>query len=75
MFSFLQRPDLIRHVHWSDNYPYDVRGRSDSHEILGRGDEPIEFHKTVKELDALILLETNCTVEELEEQLGFIDKL
>lgn len=75
LFSFLQRPDLIRHVHWSDNYPYDVRGRSDSHEILGRGDEPIEFHKAVKELDALILLESNCTVKELEEQLEFIDKL
>ena len=75
LFSFLARPDLIRHVHWSDNYLYDVRGRTDSHEILGRGTEPVEFHRAVKGLDAIILLETACTVEELEEQLAFIDTL
>ena len=75
LFSFLERPDLIRHVHWSDNYLYDVRGRTDSHEILGRGTEPVEFHRAVKGLDAIILLETKCTVEELEEQLAFIDTL
>ena len=75
LFSFLHKPELIRHVHWSDNYPYDARGRTDSHEVLGRGDEPVEFHRDVKGLDAIILLETICTVEELEEQLNFIDKL
>ena len=75
LFGFLQRPELIRHVHWSDNYPYDARGRTDSHEILGRGTEPVEFHRKVKELDALILLETACTVQELEEQLEFIEEL
>ena len=75
LFSFLQRPDLIRHVHWSDNYLYDARGRNDSHEVLGRGTEPVEFHREIKGLDAIILLETICTVDELEEQLGFIEKL
>jgi len=75
LFSFLQRPEMVRHVHWSDNYLYDVRGRFDSHEILGRGTEPVEFHREIKGLDAIILLETACTVEELQEQLGFINKL
>ena len=75
LFKFLARPKLIRHVHWSDNYLYDFRGRSDSHEILGKGTEPIEFHRQVKQLDAIILLETVCTVTELEEQLRFIESL
>jgi len=75
LFSFLQQPELIRHVHWSDNYPYDARGRADSHEILGRGAEPVEFHREIKGLDAIILLETICTVDELEEQIDFIDAL
>ena len=75
LFSFLQRPELIRHIHWSDNYLYDARGRTDSHEVLARGTEPVEFHREVKGLDAIILLETICTVDELEEQLDFIQKL
>ena len=75
LFSFFQKQELIRHVHWSDNYPYDPRGRNDSHEVLGRGTEPVEFHREIKGLDAIILLETACTVEELEEQLDFIEKL
>ena len=42
---------------------------------LARGTEPVEFHREVKGLDAIILLETICTVDELEEQLDFIQKL
>lgn len=75
LFQFLTRPELIRHVHWSDNYMYDSRGRNDSHEILGRGTEPIEFHREIKGLDAIILLETACTIPELEEQLKFVENL
>ena len=75
LFSFLQRPELIRRIHWSDNYLYDARGRTDSHEVLARGTEPVEFHREVKGLEAIILLETICTVDELEEQLDFIQKL
>ena len=75
LFRFLERPDLIKHVHWSDNYLYDERGRKDSHEILGRGTEPIEFHREIKGLDAIILIETLSTIQELEEELKFIDSL
>ena len=55
--AFLSRPDLIKHVHWSDNYLYDVRGRKDSHLSVGKGTIPTDFHRLVKELDATILLE------------------
>ena len=75
VMSFLAKPRLIRHVHWSDNYLYDPRGRTDSHAILGRGTLPIEMHRAIKGLDATILLETIVTAEELEDQLEFIDGL
>ena len=72
VMSFLAKPHLIRHVHWSDNYLYDPRGRTDSHAILGRGTMPIEMHRAIKGLDATILLETIVTTDELQEQLEFI---
>ena len=72
---FLGRPDLITHVHWSDNYLYDVRGRNDSHLSVGKGTIPIDFHKSVKGLDATILLEHFYTIEELMEEIQFIDSL
>ena len=40
MLAFLSRPDLIRHVHWNDNYLYDFRGRKDSHAALDHGTLP-----------------------------------
>jgi len=73
--SFLIRPDLISHVHWSDNYLYDVRGRDDSHLLVGKGTLPIKFHRSIKYLDATILLEHFYTEIELEEELRFIDGL
>ena len=73
--TFLSQPGLISHVHWSDNYLYDVRGRQDSHLSVGRGTIPTEFHKRIKRLDATILLEHFYTLDELEEELEFIDKL
>ena len=72
---FLSQPDLISHVHWSDNYLYDTRGREDSHLSVGRGTLPIQFHQTIKGLDATILLEHFYTVKELEEELEFINNL
>ena len=74
--SFLARPDLIRHVHWSDNYLYDPRGRADSHALLGHGTLPPEFHRAIRDVDATILIETFPeTAEEIEGQLQFIDGL
>jgi len=73
--AFLNRPDLITHVHWSDNYLYDVRGRNDSHLSVGKGSIPTDFHRRVKALEATILLEHFYTKEELHEELEYIERL
>ena len=73
--AFLEKPDLIRHVHWSDNYLYDQRGRNDSHLSVGKGTLPTEMHRRIKRLDATILLEHFYTFEELAEELEYIDSL
>ena len=73
--AFVSRPELIRHVHWDDNYLYDARGRNDSHACVGKGTLPLELHRVIKELDATLLLEHFYSLEELEEELEFIDGL
>ena len=75
VLAFLTVPHLIRHVHWNDNYLYDVRGRTDSHAVLGKGSLPIELHRGIKRLDATVVLEHFYSIEELEEELGFIEGL
>ncbi len=75
MMSFLARPDLLKHVHWSDNYLYDSRGREDSHAFVGKGTLPEEIHRTIKGLDATLMLEHSPPPEELEEELEYIDGL
>ena len=75
VMAFLKRPELIRHVHWSDNYLYDNRGRKDSHLSVGRGTLPKIMHEQIKRLDATILLEHFHGIAELEEELKYIDQL
>ncbi len=75
VLSFLSRPELIKHVHWNDNYLYEARGRNDSHALLGKGTLPLEMHTAIKGLDATILLEHFYSIEELEEELEFIASL
>ena len=75
VMAFVARPDLIRHVHWSDNYLYDARGRTDSHALLGKGSLPIGLHRAIKGLGATHLVEHFYGVEELEEELEFIEAL
>ena len=75
VLAFLSRPELIRHVHWNDNYLYDTRGRNDSHAPLDSGTLPTEMHRRIKYLDATLLLEHFYDVEVLEEELEFIDSL
>ena len=75
VMAFVSRPELIRHVHWNDNYLYDARGRADSHALLGKGSLPVELHRTIKALDATILIEHFYTIEDLEEELEYIDRL
>ena len=73
--KFLDKPELIKHVHWSDNYLYDIRGRSDSHLSVGKGTIPTTFHQRIKQLDATILLEHFHGLEELEVELDHISDL
>ena len=75
VMAYLARPELVRHVHWSDNYLYDARGRNDSHLSVGTGTLPTEMHRAIKALDATLLLEHFYTPQELEEELAYIDRL
>ena len=75
VMRFLAKPHLIRHVHWSDNHLYDLKGRNDAHAVLGQGSLPIELHRGIKDLDATLLLEHFYTTEELEGELEFIADL
>ena len=75
VMRFLAKPHLIRHVHWSDNHLYDLKGRNDAHAVLGKGSLPIELHRGIRDLDATILLEHFYTTEELEGELEFISAL
>ena len=75
IMAFLAKPHLIRHVHWNDNYLYDMRGRTDSHAMVGKGTLPEELHRGIKYLDATLLLEHFYSVEGLEEELAYIDSL
>lgn len=72
VMAFVSRPDLIKHVHWNDNYLYDTRGRTDSHALLGKGTLPVDLHRVIKSLDATIVIEHFYSVDELEEELEFI---
>ena len=75
VMAYVSKPDLIRHVHWNDNFLYDSRGRADSHALLGKGTMPVDLHKVVKGLDATLLIEHFYTVEDLEEELEYIAQL
>jgi len=75
IMAFVSRPELIGHVHWSDNFLDDNLGRMDSHMLIGKGTLPVEFHRTIKGLDATLLLEHFYTVEDLEEELEYIARL
>lgn len=56
--EFLAAGPAIRHVHWSGNYPYDSRGRADSHAALGTaGTQRLWFHREIARLDATRTIE------------------
>jgi sugar phosphate isomerase/epimerase len=75
MMAYLAKPELLGHVHWNDNDLFGVQGRQDSHLCIGKGSLPIEFHRTIKGLDATLLLEHFYSIEELEAELVYIDEL
>ncbi|MEW6356314.1 MAG: sugar phosphate isomerase/epimerase family protein [Planctomycetota bacterium] len=75
LMRYIEEPDLIRHVHWSDNLLYDDAGRKDAHLCVGEGSIPLTFHRAVKELNATVLLEHYYDVQRLERELDFIARL
>jgi sugar phosphate isomerase/epimerase len=73
--EFLARPDLIAHVHWSDSWLCDPRGRRDAHLHVGTGTLPAAFHARVKALQATKHLEHKTTPEQLRAELAHIATL
>jgi sugar phosphate isomerase/epimerase len=73
--EFLAEPELIAHVHWSDSWLCDPRGRRDAHLPVGSGTLPPAFHARVKALAATKHLEHKATPEQLRAELAFIEAL
>lgn len=74
MLAFLQQPGRIAHVHWSDNF-LDVRGRKDSHELLGQGSLPPSFHRAVKRLPVTKTFEMPADEAQTRQNLEFVARL
>ncbi len=76
LFDFLRRPELIGRVHWSDACIDRNEARfNDMHLVPGQGDLPLDFHRKVKALDAVKLLEQNCSEQEVLQGLAFVRRL
>lgn len=76
LYEFLNEPELIGRVHWSDaclknNEAY----MCDMHMTVGEGDLPREFHKKIKRLDVIKLLEQYRPEEDVVKELEFIEGL
>jgi sugar phosphate isomerase/epimerase len=70
--EYLVEPDLIAHVHWSDSWLCDVRGREDAHLTVGTGTLPRAFHARIKALEATKHLEHKATPEQLRAEVACI---
>lgn len=73
--EFLGEPELIAHVHWSDSWLCDPRGRQDAHLPVGTGTLPRAFHARVKALNATKHLEHKATPEQVRAELAYIAAL
>lgn len=74
LFEFLEHPEQIGYVHWSDSRIGNREAlHNDMHLVPGKGDLPRDFHKRIKQLDCPKLLEQNCTEDEVIEAFRFID--
>jgi len=74
--DFLEHPELISRVHWSDSRL--ARQESlfaDLHLMVGDGDLPKAFHRKIKRLHAIKVLEQHQTEEDLARSLAFIRSL
>ncbi|MBP5639088.1 MAG: sugar phosphate isomerase/epimerase [Victivallales bacterium] len=72
LWHYLDRPELISHVHWSDAMMMDGTTKyQDMHLIPGKGDIPLDFHKAVLNLNATVVMEQHCSDEACAEGLDF----
>ena len=76
LYEFLKYPELIGRVHWSDarlenNEAY----MCDMHLTVGEGDIPADFHRKIKNLKAVKLLEQSRPEEDVIKELDFINRL
>ena len=76
MYEFLRCPERIGRVHWSDSKLGKCEAfYCDMHLVPGDGDLPVEFHRAIKNLDAVKTLEQKCPEEDVRRALSFIDGL
>ncbi len=76
IFDFLRHPERIGHVHWSDSRITNNEARfNDMHLVPGQGDLPREFHKALKQLPVIKVLEQRRSEEEALAGLKFIESL
>ena len=71
--EFFRRPELIGRIHWSDAR---LKNREalycDMHLVPGKGDLPLEFHRRIRRIGVVKLLEQKCAEPEVLEGLDFI---
>lgn len=76
LWDYLEHPELIGRVHWSDARIKNAEALChDMHLIPGEGDLPREFHKAIKELNVIKLLEQRRPEPDVLKGLAFIDSL
>jgi sugar phosphate isomerase/epimerase len=76
IYEFLNEPELIGRVHWSDSRL--TGGETymrDMHVVVGDGDIPVDFHRKIKNLDAVKLLEHNQPEDVILREIAYIDAL
>ncbi|OQA87873.1 MAG: Xylose isomerase-like TIM barrel [Lentisphaerae bacterium ADurb.Bin242] len=74
--EYLSHPELIGRLHWSDAKLTNREAYfNDMHLVPGKGDLPLEFHRKLKRLKVIKLLEQKCTETDVLEGLNFIAAL
>ena len=76
LYDFLAHPELIGRIHWSDAcLTHQEALYHDMHLIPGEGDLPLDFHRKIKQLEAVKTLEQRRPEPDVLRGLKFIDSL